>query len=92
MFTATIICALFFAFQLLIATKSEENEVLSANKTRALNLCLHNCAICVRFWEEGLYNGEKCAKHCMLYKSSPRVVDPNCNVSKFFNVKTGIKQ
>lgn len=52
-----------------------------------LYLCLHNCALCVRHWEAGLYNGEKCAKKCLRFKSNPRIVDPDCNSLKLFNYK-----
>lgn len=48
-------------------------------------LCLHNCALCVRQWEEGAYNGEKCAKQCTTLRTSPRIVDPDCVSLKMFN-------
>ena len=50
-------------------------------------LCLHNCALCVRHWEPGVYDGEKCAAKCSKMRSSPRVVDPDCKSLKMFNYR-----
>lgn len=50
-------------------------------------LCLHNCALCVRHWEPGVYDGEKCATKCTKMRSSPRVVDPDCKSLKMFNYR-----
>uniref|UniRef100_T1JWS3 Eclosion hormone n=1 Tax=Tetranychus urticae TaxID=32264 RepID=T1JWS3_TETUR len=47
-------------------------------------LCLHNCALCVRFWENGLYNGEKCARKCLKNKKRPKIIDPDCKILRFF--------
>lgn len=64
------------------------SEVISnSGGNSKLYLCLHNCALCVRIWESGLYNGEKCAKKCLKYKSNPRIVDPDCDQLKMFNQK-----
>ena len=52
-----------------------------------LYLCLHNCALCVRVWEHGLYNGEKCARKCLKFKENPRIIDPDCESLKLFNQK-----
>ena len=72
------------------AVSSEEvvqsdDKLISGNSK--MYLCLNNCALCVRQWETGLYNGEKCAKKCLKFKANPRVVDPDCNNIKFFNYK-----
>lgn len=59
---------------------------MNSNETdNKLYLCFHNCALCVIQWEVGLYNGEKCAKKCLKFRSNPRIVDPDCNTLKFFN-------
>lgn len=59
---------------------------VQGNKAQSeLYLCLHNCALCVRQWETGLYNGEKCAKKCLKHKSDPYIVDPDCTSLKLFN-------
>lgn len=50
-------------------------------------LCLHNCALCVRQWEPGVYNGEKCARKCIKFQENPRVVDPDCSSPRLFNYK-----
>ena len=52
-----------------------------------LYLCLHNCALCVRQWEPGLYNGERCARKCLKHKSNPKIIDPDCDSIKMFNKK-----
>lgn len=65
-------------------TENDEKLISSNSK---MYLCLNNCALCVRQWETGLYNGEKCAKKCLKFKANPRVVDPDCNNIKFFNHK-----
>lgn len=62
-------------------------EVTGSEGDSKLYLCLHNCALCVRIWESGIYNGEKCAKKCLKYKSNPRIVDPECDQLKMFNQK-----
>lgn len=51
------------------------------------NLCLHNCVLCVRLWEPGVYDGEKCALNCTKNKSNPQIVDPDCNSLKMFNYR-----
>ena len=48
-------------------------------------LCLHNCALCVRQWEAGVYDGEKCATKCMTSRSAPLLVDPDCKSLKMFD-------
>lgn len=50
-------------------------------------LCLHNCALCVRLWEPGVYDGEKCANNCTKNKSNPQIVDPDCKSLKMFNYR-----
>src|SRR5947199_489453 len=59
----------------------------SSDSEKDLYLCLHNCALCVRQWEPGLYNGEKCARKCMKMRTTPRIVDPDCNSLKMFNYR-----
>lgn len=61
-------------------------QYVSSNRAQSeLYLCLHNCALCVRQWESGLYNGEKCARKCLKHKSDPYIVDPDCTSLKLFN-------
>lgn len=61
-------------------------QCVKGNKAQSeLYLCLHNCALCVRQWESGLYNGEKCARKCLKHKSDPYIVDPDCTSLKLFN-------
>lgn len=61
-------------------------QCVQSNKAQSeLYLCLHNCALCVRQWETGLYNGEKCARKCIKHKSDPYIVDPDCTSLKLFN-------
>lgn len=48
-------------------------------------LCIHNCALCVRLWENGLYNGKKCAQTCLEHQNNPKIVDPDCKNLTFFN-------
>jgi hypothetical protein len=60
---------------------------IKTNSNNKMYLCLNNCALCVRQWETGLYNGEKCAKKCLRFKNNPRIIDPDCNSLKFFNYK-----
>ncbi|RWS05716.1 hypothetical protein B4U79_07971 [Dinothrombium tinctorium] len=63
----------------------------TVENSNSLNMCLHNCALCVRFWQSGLYNGEKCANRCMRFKQNPRVIDPDCKSIHFFNFKNFTK-
>lgn len=58
-----------------------------AAKQDNYNLCLHNCVLCVRLWEPGVYDGEKCALNCTNNKSNPQIVDPDCNSLKMFNYR-----
>lgn len=60
---------------------------VQAHKKEKMQLCLHNCALCVQQFENGIYNGQKCARKCLRLKSKPKVVDPDCNVLRFFNSK-----
>ena len=67
--------------------QKNDNKLITSNSNNRMYLCLNNCALCVRQWETGLYNGEKCAKKCLKLKANPRIVDPDCNAIKFFNHK-----
>lgn len=72
---------LIFVSILVMFADSQSNSTTSDK----LYLCLHNCALCVRQWEPGLYNGEKCARKCLKHRSNPRIVDPDCDSLKMFN-------
>jgi hypothetical protein len=73
-------------FALIIAvTISLMTEKTSADDQDEYLLCLHNCALCVRQWEPGVYDGEKCAIKCTKIRSNPRIVDPDCNSLKMFD-------
>ncbi|GAB6027543.1 hypothetical protein CHUAL_001788 [Chamberlinius hualienensis] len=53
-------------------------------KSDQFYFCLQNCANCVQFWEHGLYNGRRCATHCLRLQGK-EIVDPDCNNPKMFN-------
>ena len=63
------------------------HRLVAADEQDEFYLCLHNCALCVRQWEAGVYDGEKCATKCTSMRSQPRVVDPDCTSLKMFNYK-----
>lgn len=76
-----------FGFSFFTVQASDSEVISNTGENNKLYLCLHNCALCVRVWESGLYNGEKCAKKCLKYKANPRIVDPECDQLKLFNQK-----
>lgn len=65
------------------STSSSKEETIDPQ----VYLCLHNCALCVRQWEPGVYNGEKCARKCIKFQENPRVIDPDCSSPRLFNYK-----
>jgi len=77
---------LLFACLFLTIQCGQESENLAKN-SNTFYLCVHNCALCVRLWEDGLYNGEMCAQKCLKHRSNPKIIDPDCNLLKFFNSK-----
>uniref|UniRef100_T1KBM9 Eclosion hormone n=1 Tax=Tetranychus urticae TaxID=32264 RepID=T1KBM9_TETUR len=74
-------------FAYLVAVGCDPELINSPSPNDKLHLCLHNCALCVRVWEHGLYNGEKCALKCLKFKENPRIIDPDCESLKLFNQK-----
>lgn len=68
---------------------NEDLELLSPiNNNDQLYTCLHNCAICVRQWKSGIYNGRLCAEDCMACRDKPTIMDADCNNVKYFNLAT----
>lgn len=71
---------------LLIVKTSRADKFSSLSPKKRIYMCIHNCAICVKQWERGWYNGGRCAKRCIRNKGS-KIIDPNCNKLSLFRLK-----
>lgn len=76
----------FLLLSLLFASyTSDVQSAFSSSWRDSYYVCVKNCAMCVKLWDSGLYNGVKCADRCSRHRGR-RIVDPFCANIHFFNL------
>lgn len=72
---------------LLLSERIEDcqDELTDSQLPAKVIVCLNNCAVCVKQWRSGVYNGRVCALDCIQQVDHLEALDPDCSVTKYFN-------